>query len=127
MELQERLELWVKTKEKLVELRDMESTMREELCNEIFPRLTEGTNTAMRGDIKVKCVLKVNRSLDEAALSAVIQQLHQLKVDTRNVFEYKPTLKLTGYKNLNKEAKAIADECITSKPGSKTLEVDFGA
>lgn len=118
----EKLTLWKRTSEELAKLKAREMRLRKELTETLFSEAPEGTTTlTLTGDWKLKATVKMNRSLDEAALPGVLEQLGIGIVD--DVVRYKPSLDLRNYKKLNDEQRAIFDEAVIMKPGAPTLQL----
>src|SRR5512135_1114515 len=93
---------WQQMQAQLSALKDSEMKLRKEIFAECFPSPTEGTNTTdMPEGWKLKGTYKLERKLDEAALPAVVAELHKHKVSTDALIRYKPELSITAYRTLD--------------------------
>ena len=72
---------------------------------------------------KLKGTYKLTRSLDEAALPAVIAELHKHKVTTDQLITYKPNLNIATYRKLDPKWQRVLEQAMEIKPGAPTLEL----
>jgi hypothetical protein len=117
---------WEDLKKQIAALSENEKTLRKVLFDAAFPEAKEGTNTRELIDgRKVKGVKKFNRSVDEAAVAAVLSELRKFNsVIPEQVFPISYSLSLSNYKKLTQEARTVADRAIITKPATPTLEVE---
>lgn len=106
-------------------LKDREMTLRKELFAMAFPKPTEGTNKLEIGNgYLLKGDYKLNRRLDEAALPTVLGKLKEINYPLIDrLVKYKPDMSIAEYRKLTDEQRKIMDECLTTSPGSPTLEI----
>lgn len=85
--------------------------------------LEEGTNTYDLPNVGYKLKLKQSytRKVDEAALTAIADQLPEGTVD--KVTRTKIELKVGDYKKLPDDVKFLFDECVITTPGSIAVEI----
>ena len=104
-----------------------EQDLRKEVIAACFPEAKEGANAVDVGiGWKLKLNYKIDRKVDETTYVDVLSRLRESGVNTDVLVEFKPSLKLTGYRSLgeiNKAAQVILEEALTIKPGSHTLEL----
>lgn len=115
---------WNELQSRLTSIKDEEMKLRTEIFEACFPNPTEGTNKVdMPEGWMLKGTYRLTRSLDEAALPAVITELHKHKVKTDDVVTYRPNLSLTGFKKLDAKWQKVLEQAITTKPGAPTIEL----
>lgn len=115
---------WTQLSQQLAAIKDEEMKLRKELFEECFPSPTEGTATVdMPEGWKLKGTYKLTRSLDEAALPAVIAELHKHKVSTDQLITYKPNLSLSAYRKMDDKWRKVLEQAMEIKPGAPTLEL----
>jgi hypothetical protein len=115
---------WNELQSQLSSIKDQEMKLRKEIFDACFPNPTEGTNkTDMPEGWSLKGTYKLTRSLDEAALPAVLTELHKHKVRTDDVVVYKPSLSMTGFKKLDDKWQHVLEQAMVTKPGAPTLEL----
>lgn len=115
---------WNDLQAKLASIKDEEMKLRKEIFEECFPSPTEGTAAVdMPGGWKLKGTYKLTRTLDEAALPAVIAQLHKHKVSTDQLITYKPSLSLSAYRKMDDKWRKVLEQAMEIKPGAPTLEL----
>lgn len=115
---------WNDLQSKLASIKDEEMKLRKEIFEQCFPTPVEGTATVdMPEGWKLKGTYKLTRSLDEAALPAVIAELHKHKVATDQLITYKPSLSLSTYRKLDPKWQRVLEQAMEIKPGAPTLEL----
>lgn len=125
MEYLEALEEWQSLGPKIKQLQARERELRNLLFEGTFPNPKEGTNTYNLPDGRIiKGTYKLSRSVDEAALPAVLEQLPEGLGD--RLVQFKPSLVLSEYRKLPDDQRKIFDQALITKPGSPTLEVTNG-
>ena len=132
----QKLQQWQEAEKALDHYKKIEMELRKELFEIAFPMPTEGT---LRVDLqegwKLKGVYKITRSLDEAALPAVMEQIRAIGFNADKLVEFKPSLNLKEYKALPLEftvphtgevvqPRRIFEQAMTSKPGAPSLELE---
>jgi hypothetical protein len=117
-----RLLAWAEVAELQKKLKALEMTLRTELATHFCPNPKEGTNTVDLGQgWKVKVKHTLNRSVDEAALDAVLAEMPEGSKEA--LLKYKPDLKIAAYKALALSDKKVFDQAVTTKPGSPAMEL----
>lgn len=115
---------WNELQAKLASIKDEEMKLRKEIFEECFPTPVEGTATVdMPEGWKLKGNYKLTRSIDEAALPAVLAELRKHKVPTDTIITYKPNLSLSDYRKLDPKWQRVLEQALTVKPGAPTLEL----
>lgn len=115
---------WNELQAKLASIKDEEMKLRKEIFEECFPTPVEGTATIdMPEGWTLKGTYKLTRSIDEAALPAVLAELRKHKVSTDTIITYKPNLSLSNYRKLDPKWQRVLEQAMTVKPGAPTLEL----
>lgn len=116
---------WEVAKEILDRAKELELDMRLKLFAGAFPNPKEGTNTHKLPDGReLKGQHKVNRSIDEAALPAVLEQLRALGVaNTDALVRYKPELAKREWNDLSDENKLVFSAAVIATPGTPQFDV----
>jgi hypothetical protein len=123
-ELFSKIGRWNELQGQLSSIKDAEMKLRKEIFDACFPSPTEGTNNAeMPEGWTLKGTYKLTRSLDEAALPAVVSELHKHKVSTDTLITYKPSLSLSAYKKLDPRWQKVLEQAMEIKPGAPSLEL----
>lgn len=116
------LQQWSDLNTQLKAVKDAELGLRKQLFAYFFPNPEEGTNTVDLGNgWKLKAGYKLNRSVDKAALMSVLKEMPEGSEDT--LIDYKPSLKLSAYRKLDKDICLVFDEALITKPGTPTLDI----
>ena len=114
---------WNEAKLALAKAKARESLLRAKIVKTFFATPKEGTNYHELGaGYKLKLVHKIDRSIDAPLYTNLATQFKDLEIDTDQLAETKLSLKVAFYKKLTEEQRLVVDQCITSKPGSPTLE-----
>ena len=88
----------------------------------LIPAAHEGSNTlAVDDTLKIRVNVKVNYTIDEATLSAVLKEL-PADFETR-VIRYKPDLRMAAYRALPQSEADIFAAAVTARPGTPSVEV----
>lgn len=115
---------WTQLQNQLAAIKDEEMKLRKEIFDQCFPAPTEGASTIdMPEGWKLKGTYKLTRSLDEAALPAVIAELHKHKVATDQLITYRPNLSVSTYRKLDPKWQRVLEQAMEIKPGAPTLEL----
>lgn len=102
-----------------------EARLRKELCDELFTEET-GTQWLQLGQgYKLKLVRGIDYKIvdDNAKISKAWTDLEELGVNPAGLIKYTAEIINSGYKNIPKQAKEIADSIVVSKPKSAILEL----
>lgn len=103
---------WMKAAKAAADATALEKKLRQELFDSVFTDPKEGTNKAalpagwvLEGD------LKFNRTLDDAALPAALEELRRLPlkdmlVSVDAMFKYKPSIVVSELRKIEKQAEA---------------------
>jgi hypothetical protein len=103
---------------------ELEQNLRKKVVEELFKNAPEGTQKLELGNgYTLKASIKLDRKLDEAALSAVSEELRKTGFNPEMLIEYKPSLKTKIYRELSVEQTKIFDKALIVKPASPTLEL----
>ena len=115
---------WQTIPEQIAQLQRREKQLREELFTSAFPAPKEGTNNAaLPGGWRFKGVYKINRSIDKAALPAVLDAIRKVGFNPDPLIEYKPELVEKEYKTLPDNIRHMFDTALTIKPGLPQVEL----
>ena len=118
MNIKSTIELWVKTKQELTEIKELEAELRVSIAEELFPTAVEGSSTTMVDGIEIKLVAKLNRTINVKAYES---SAADLTPEELSCIKLKPSLALAKYKAL--DDKRMVDKIITTTPGMPTLTV----
>lgn len=107
---------------KLVIARELE--LRQKVVKMFFPEAKEGTNSMdMNAGWKLKAVYKLTRKVDAAALTTLLPVLREKAVPVDTLFQWKPELKVSVYREMTPEQLALIDQVITTSPASPELQL----
>lgn len=114
---------WANVKAELAKVKQLEAELRSQVVEEFFPKHKEdGTETVELGnDWKLKSQFKLSRTIDKAALPAVLERLPEGIED--HLIRYKPELDARTYKKLSDEHRSIMDEAMTIKPSTPQVSL----
>jgi hypothetical protein len=99
---------------------ELETRVRESF----FPTLEEGTHKIDLGDgwaIKTACTF--TRNIDMRIVESLRAPLAATSTSLDALLRWKATLQTKAYRELTAEARAIFDQCLTTTPGTPTLEL----
>lgn len=114
---------WTEAKVVLAKAKARESILRAKIVKTFFATPKEGTNYHELGNnYKLKLVHKIDRKIDTPLYTNLLGRFKELEIDTDQLAETSLSLKVAFYKKLTDAQKLVVDQCITSKPGSPTLE-----
>lgn len=105
---------------------DIERQLRQQVVKEFFTATKEGANTYAAQGVTIKVTGKVNRTLDKAALDAVMPQLPEKYrvLDTADsIIRYEPTFDLKVYRAMSPDERKIFEQALTIKDGAPSLEI----
>lgn len=123
-ELLERLTAWKAAKDALDTAKVREAQLRQEVFAAAFPKAKEGTNTLpLLNGWKLNGKRTINRTLDVAALPAVLDELRKLDVVADALVDYKPSLNLSMYRALPTDKRKVFEQALTIKDGTPSLEI----
>jgi hypothetical protein len=105
------------------DIRTRRSALKKAIQETLFPAPKEGVNDRIWGPWSAKLNYKLTREVDEAVFDPLRKDLTKYKVDPDALVGWNPKLMLRVYRDLNKQQLRIADQFITTKPGSHDLEV----
>lgn len=107
---------------KLVIARELE--LRQKVVEMFFPEAKEGTNSMeMNAGWKLKAVCKLTRKVDAAALTTMLPVLREKAIPVDTLFQWKPELKVSVYRQMTPEQLALIDQVITTSPASPELQL----
>lgn len=122
------LDEWMVLTKRLEVDKAREIELRKYLGAVFFPTPEEGVNRIKTADgFEFALEHKINRKLDEAALDAVMSELPE-ESPYRNLgvlIQYKPSLVLSGYREMPADQKLIFSQALTETPGTPSLEVNI--
>ena len=123
-ELLERLAKWSDAKAALDTAKVREAQLRQEVFGLAFPKAKEGTNTvALLSGWKLNGKRTINRTVDVAALPAVLDELRKLDVVADALVDYQPSLNLAQYRALPTDKRKVFEQALTIKDGTPSLEI----
>lgn len=104
---------------------EKERKARQRVFEVFFPTPEEGTNRQeLPENWQLKANCKYSRKVDEAALSAVMEQLSMNGIDPQSVIDWKPSLNTKVYRKLSLEHQRIVDQALVIKPSLPTIEIE---
>lgn len=121
---------WTQAQAKLAEVKPLvenEMRLRKEVMAEYFPTPVEGVNAcSLESGWELKGNHKIDRKIDEAALSVIFSELREMSVNPNRLVRFKHELDTTAYKSLvqiNPEAAKVFEKAMVSKPATPSLEL----
>lgn len=121
---QKDLETWYMVQEQLTKLKAQENLLRTKIFKGMFQDPKEGTNSV---DLPDGYVLKgkrvINRTVDDAAFRASIEELAKNGIATDQIVKYKPELVTSEYRKLTAEQMNLFDCVLIVKDGMPGLEI----
>ncbi len=115
-----------KESEKLAVSIKLEQDLRRQLSMVLFPNPleVEGTNYTMLGaGWRLKTVIKIKRTVDEAALGSVKELLQKQLINADQYFRVKTELEVKVYKEATGDVRKVIDQALLIKPEMPTMEV----
>jgi hypothetical protein len=132
LELKTQVKIWKEAEEKLAAAKATELELRTALVEKWFPNFVEGTNTGQLREDNLKCVMPMNRNVDQdqyseawawATKEETAPRL-RLRALLELVFKQKVDLSVGAWKELsNDDRKKLAD-IVTEKPGTPSLKLE---
>jgi hypothetical protein len=111
---------YIDAKAGLARFKKLESVLRIELLDILFPSTTEGTVKEEIDGLLITGSFKIGHKIDVEALAEVLDDLSADELDCIN---YKATLSLANYKLLDENERSVLDEAIISKPAIPTITI----
>ena len=121
---QQDMERWYTVQEQLSNLKNEEQLLRQKIFKGMFHDPKEGTNSVDLADgfvLKGKRV--INRTVDDAAFKASIEELAKNGIPTDQIVKYKPELVTSEYRKLTAEQINLFDTVLIVKDGMPGLEI----
>ena len=118
------MERWYVVQNQLTKLKNEEQLLRRKIFEGKFLDPKEGTNSLDLGDgfvLKGKRV--INRTVDEAAFKASLEELAKNGIATDQIVKYKPELVTSEYRTLTEEQRQLFDCVLIIKDGMPGLEI----
>ena len=113
-----KIEEYVEAKRNLDVAKRVEAKLRLEITDTFTQGI--GTHTREIGRYEVKAVFRNSFNIDPKMLSSVEDKL---SAEEFLCINYKPTLRLSEYKQLDEEERTTLDECVIVKPSMPSLKV----
>lgn len=118
------LAAWYTMQQDLRKLRASEILMRQRIFGKLFPKPKEGTNTYdLPDDYKLKGIHQLYREVDEAQLAPHEKEFTKAKIDTEELIEWLPHLKVKGYRKLTDKQRKVFDQVLVIKDGMPSLSI----
>lgn len=121
------LKEWQELTEWMSTAKARELELREELAEAFIPTESrkEGVNRIVVGDIEITVDHKINRTLDEAALEAIMPQLPEAFRTLGVLIEYKPRLVMDGLRALAVDPTNYLtfSQALTERVGTPALSI----
>lgn len=117
------VEQHAKAADALAAAKDRELVLRNEIvrmCH--LPPDAEGAHKVLAGKWVLTVDAKLNRTLDVAALDAVMEQMPEEWRVVGKLIDYKPALVLDGYRQLEGRAASVFAAALTVRPGTPALK-----
>jgi hypothetical protein len=121
---QQDMERWYVVSDQLTKLKNEEQLLRQKIFKGMFHDPKEGTNSVDLADgyvLKGKRV--INRTVDDAAFKASIEELAKNGIPTDEIVKYKPELVTSAYRKLTAEQINLFDTVLIVKDGMPGLEI----
>lgn len=121
---QQDMERWYTVQEQLSKLKNEEQLLRQKIFKGMFHDPKEGTNSVDLADgfvLKGKRV--INRTVDDAAFKASVEELAKNGIATDQIVKYKPELVTSEYRKLTAEQINLFDTVLIVKDGMPGLEI----
>ena len=121
---QQDMERWYTVQEQLSKLKNEEQLLRQKIFKGMFHDPKEGTNSVDLADgfvLKGKRV--INRTVDDAAFKASVEELAKNGIATDQIVKYKPELVTSEYRKLTAEQINLFDTVLIVKEGMPGLEI----
>lgn len=121
----ERLQAWYQEKQRLDALKTHEHLERVAVSAFYFPSPREGANCMdLGGGFDLLLQAGYNYKVNEEDLDNVkATDIKKLKLPWEDLFEYKPSLKMSVYRKLSAEQKKFVDALLDIKPSSPQLKI----
>lgn len=119
---------WYQVNEHLSDVKARELLLRKRLFAEAFPSPTEGAKDnkhALSDGWILQGDYKINRTVDEAALTTLRSSGHNVAALVDSVIRFKPEVKLKEWKALSDDDRRLLADLVIEKPGTPSLEVKF--
>lgn len=123
----EQIKLWEKTVNQIARLQKKEKEMRAAIVEAYFADREEGTNTfPLEGDLALKCGQSISRKINMDEFEILQQEQAKAgrntpKIPLEILVNFKPSISVTAYRQLNPAQKSYFDRCITSTESLPTL------
>ena|ERR1700761_6153677 len=119
---------WQELRNKLDYYKNEEMEVRKEIVKRLFPNKSEGTNTVELGNgYQLKYVFKQNYKIDNKNIDNVLDEIAKTGNEGSFIVErlvsWKPSLKLTEYRELDSKYKIIFDKVLTITDAAPDLEI----
>lgn len=119
---EELIQSYIAAKAKLAECKKLEAELRIKVLEIAFPDSTVGTYNTFSNDYKIKGVFKNNITINTEKMNETYDSLSPAE---KMCVNFKPSLKLSVYNELEPEEKELLDDCITIKPAMPTLTIEL--
>lgn len=115
---------WYRISSELNKLKIAEGLLRMKIFKGKFPTPKEGTNNLVMPDGYVlKAKHNINRTVEEAAFKASIEELAKHGIPTDTIVKFKPELAISVYRELTEEQRTLMDSVLIVKDGMPGLEI----
>jgi len=118
------VQAWNEAKNELDRFKQQESMLRDELVKLLFSSKDEGTESIeVSNGWKLKAVKKLDYKLDNKD-NQIVAICAMLDPDTaKRLFNWKPDLSVSTYKQLDATTQSLLNGCLTIKPAKASLEL----
>lgn len=123
------LAAWEAAKKVLETAKESEMALREQVAKLAFPNPTEGTQHLELDDgWSIKLVHKMNYNLaDNQAVDDALTRISNMgnegKFIAERLVNWKPSLSLSEYRELEPQYRGVIDSVLTIKPAAPALEI----
>jgi len=101
-----------------------ELRLRKAVVKAFFPNAQEGANNKpLLGGYTLKAGVTLTRKVDPAALDALSSEFEELLISKDKLLDYKPSLKVSAYRELSSAQRHLFDQALIVTDGSPTLEI----
>jgi len=118
----QKLMRWQKAASQLKEAKKIESELRDELVEELFPGAQEGThNLALGSGYGLKAEIKYRRKVDEKELKVILKGMP--RGAKKKLIKTTVSLIKSAYDDLDEDTKEHFDQCLTIEPSKPGLKI----
>lgn len=112
---------YIESKARLDKYKKLESKLRIQLLEELFPSGEVGTHTAAVDGLSIKGVFKMSYKLDQAEY---LNNAEHFTDEEMECIKVTPSLVLAKYKGLEEDERSVLDDCVTVSHAMPTIKIE---